>query len=87
MFYLSSSVSSMSCLRNKQPPSPQKWLLYSTLSKKMQYKHNKFQIKTATTSHDPQLNAIENLLWYLIVYIRVKTDMWHGFTKTECKAM
>lgn len=34
-----------------------------------------------------QLNAIENLLWYLIVYIRVKTDMWHGFTKTECKAM
>lgn len=40
-----------------------------------------------TTWHNPQRNAIENLLWYLIVYIRVKTDMWHGFTKTECKAM
>lgn len=43
------------------------------------YSHFTFQYlyKTVPTIHNfthPQLNAIENLLWYLIVYIRVKTD-------------
>ena len=50
-------------------------------------KSKKKKKKSMTTWHSQQLNAIENLLWYLIVYIRVKTDMWHGFTKTVCKAM